>query len=158
MMEYENLDMKNASLSEDELREIWHQKYCTQEIFTFDGIKVKFYDDNFDHAFYESSGRNYKRKSKEDGYKDCLSTVRLEKMLWIKDALMDKDAELYIGFDKKTNSYNKSSRVAVVKGDYVVVIKIYKEKQAKFITAYVADNSIEKIKKSPMWRKKMDAD
>ena len=158
-MEYKNLDMRDTSLQEDELRQIWHDEYCTQSIFTFDGIRVHFYDDNFDHAFYESSTRNYQNKSKENGYKDCLSAVRLEKMLWIKDVLMDKDAELYCGYDKKTASYKKSTRVSVVKCDYVVVIQIFKEKQAKFITAYVADNSITKIRLGPKWLiKKMDAD
>ncbi len=123
-MEYKNLDMRDTSLQEDALRKIWHDEYCTQSIFTFDGIRVHFYDDNFDHAFYESSTRNYQNKSKENGYKDCLSAARLEKMLWIKDVLMDKDAELYCGYDKKTASYKKSTRVSVVKGDYGSVCKL----------------------------------
>jgi hypothetical protein len=45
------------------------------------------------------------------------------------------------------------SRVAIVKNDYVVIIWLKNSKEAKFITAYVADNSIEKIRKSPKWER-----
>ena len=44
----------------------------------------------------------------------------------------------------------------MVKGDYVVVIQLYKEDHARFITAYVADNSIEKIIKGPEWNVEKD--
>ena len=72
-------------------------------------------------------------------------------MMWIKDVLADKNAKMYIGYDSKIKGYIRSKRVSVVKGDYVVVIQLYKENHARFITAYVADNSIEKIKKGPEW-------
>ena len=41
--------------------------------------------------------------------------------------------------------------VVVVKGNYVVVIQIYAEGKANFITAYVANNSSNKIEQSPRW-------
>lgn len=150
--------IKPHDFTEDELRAIWQMEYCSCDIFTFDGIKVRFFDDQFDHAFYESSGRNLSVKTKQAGYKDCLSYARVEKILWIKDVLADRDAELYIGYDKKTKSYNNSSRVAVVKGDYVVVINLKDKENAKFVTAYVADNSVDKIRNSPTWKIKKDAD
>ena len=71
--------------------------------------------------------------------------------MWIKDVLTDPDAEMYVGYDSKSQSYTNSKRVSVVKKDYVVVIQLYKEGEARFITAYNADNSIEKIKKGPKW-------
>ena len=119
---------------------------------------VKFFAVRFDHAFYESSTRNYKDRPKEGGYKDCISTKRLDSILWLKYVLSDPISELYVGFDKGKKSYDNSSRVAVVKGDYAVIIRLINNKNARFITAYVADNSIEKIKKSPKWEIKKDAD
>lgn len=43
--------------TEQYFRDMWSAAYCKQEIYTFDGIRVYFYDDNFDHAFYESTDR-----------------------------------------------------------------------------------------------------
>ena len=60
-------------------------------------------------------------------------------------------ADLYVGYESKTKSYTRSKRVAVVKNNYVVVIQIYADKKAKFITAYVADELIDKIKNGPKW-------
>lgn len=72
-------------------------------------------------------------------------------MMWIKDVLADKEAKMYVGYDSKEKRYTGSKRVSVVKGDYVVVIQLYQEDHARFITAYVADNSIDKITSGPEW-------
>lgn len=121
-MKYKKL--KVIELTDKELIELWRKEYCSQQIYTFDGMRVKFFPDQFNHVFYESSKRNVTKKDKEHGYKDCLSYTRLEKMLWIKDALIDEEAELHVGYDKKTKSYNRSRRVAVAKDSFVVVIYI----------------------------------
>lgn len=133
----------------EDLRRIWAEEYCRKVIKTHDGIRVHFYDSNFDHAFYESSVRN--GSSNKPKSKDIFSYRRAARMMWIKDVLADKNAKMYIGYDSKIKGYIRSKRVSVVKGDYVVVIQLYKENHARFITAYVADNSIEKIKKGPEW-------
>lgn len=135
--------------AEEDLRNRWHTEYCQQEIYTHDSIRVHFYDNNFDHAFYESSVRNQSKNKKKS--KDVLSPRRLARMMWIKKVLADPTSDMYIGYDSSTKSYSKDKRVSVVKGDYVVVIKIYATNQAKFITAYVADNSIAKIVAGPRW-------
>ena len=138
--------------TEEQLRTIWSEEYCRKVIMTHDGIRVHFYDSNFDHAFFESSVRNKgvgKKKSK-----DIFSPRRAARMMWIKEVLADKKAEMYVGYESKKKGYSNSKRVSVVKGDYVVVIQIYADKQANFITAYVADNSIDKIKGSPRWKEK----
>jgi hypothetical protein len=48
------------------------------------------------------------------------------------------------------------SRVHVAYDDYVVVIQLMKKRngslEGEFRTAYVADNSIGKIRSSPRWR------
>ena len=110
---------------------------------------MHFYDSNFDHAFYESSVRN--GSSNKPKSKDIFSPRRAARMMWIKDVLANKEAKMYVGYDSKTKGYTRTKRVSVVKGDYVVVIQLYKEDQARFITAYVADNSISKITSGPEW-------
>lgn len=139
--------IKPHTMTEEELREIWHKEYCEQLIQTFDDIVVQFYTSMFDHCFFESENRREKDKS-------ILSLNRLEKIYWIKDALMDPEAELKVGWDSKSKSYNKSRRVTLVKGNYVVVILLFREKRARFITAYEVNEceNLEKIRNSPNYR------
>lgn len=137
--------------SESQFRQMWHDEYTSQIIYTHDGIRVHFYDDNFDHAFYESSGRNVGKK--DPRHKDVLSMRRLSRMLWIKKVLQDKNARMVMGYDSKKKKYIRNKRVSIVLDKYVVVIQLFGNPiQAKFITAYVADNSIEKILASPEWK------
>ena len=145
----ELLVVKNYT--EADLRKIWTEEYCRKLIKTHDGIRVHFYESNFDHAFFESSVRN--GSSNKPKSKDIFSPRRAARMMWIKDVLADKDAKMYVGYDSKVKGYSQTKRVSVVKGDYVVVIQIYKENEARFITAFVADNSINKITSGPEWKK-----
>jgi hypothetical protein len=122
------------------------REYCKNPVLTFDNIPVYFGKHKFKHSFCESS--------KRDGCKDQFSSIRAERIDWIKATLQDPQAILYQGWDKKRKSYDNSRRVAVVYGDYVVVIEIKdvgKSRKAEFVTAYVADNSISKIISSPRW-------
>ena len=137
--------IKPHQLSEEDLRKIWREEYCKQDVFTFDNVKVKFYEDMFDHAFFESADRVEKDKS-------VLSLNRLEKILWIKETLRDKDAILKKGWDTKNKVYFKDRRVAIVKENYVVVIQFTGLLKAKFITAYEKDN-VENILRSPDFEK-----
>lgn len=127
-------------------RQLFLQTYCNplSPIITFDGIEVKFFPDQFDHAFFESVNRKLADKTQ-------FSLVRAERILWIKDTLEDPTADLRVGWDKKYKIYDKSYRVAVVKYNYVVIIWIKDVKNGKFITAYEADKSIGKILGSPVW-------
>lgn len=133
--------IKPHLLSEEDLRKIWREEYCEQDIFTFDKVQVKFYEDMFDHAFFESADRLEKDKS-------VLSLNRLEKIHWIKETLNDKDAILKKGWDTKNKVYFKDRRVAVVKGNYVVIIRFTGLLKAKFVTAYEKED-VENILKSP---------
>ena len=121
--------IKSYQLSEAEMRKIWVDEYCQQEIETFDGVMVKFYEDMFDHIFFES--RNRVAKDKSD-----LSYNRLEKIYWIKDTLKDSTAMLKKGWDTDKKEYFKDRRVAIVKGNYVVVIRFTGILKAKLVTAY----------------------
>ena len=104
-------------------------EYCTNDICTFDNVKVRFYEDMFDHAFYESADRKKKDKS-------ILSYNRLEKIYWIKEALQDNSAILKQAWNNDSKEYFKDRRVAIVKGNYVVVIRFTGILKAKFVTAF----------------------
>jgi hypothetical protein len=128
-----------------EYRLRYERLYCNSPITTFDGIAVRFRKDRFDHCFSESTMRNQ--------IKDSFSRKRAERMDWIKAALEDPNAELYVGWDKKKKKNDPFHRVALVLGDYVVVIRLGNNKTAQFVTAYVADTpfTLAKIKRSPKW-------
>lgn len=130
----------------EEYRRHYETTYCRDTIITFDGISVRFRKDRFNHCFFESSKRNQE--------KDTFSQLRAERIDWIKAALQDSSAELYVGWDRKKKTFDNSHRVAVVVQDYVVVIRLTGQQKADFVTAYVADSqrTIERIKKSPKWR------
>lgn len=150
-MKYKKIKPQN--IPEEELREIWEKEYCQKIIKTFDGIIVQFYSEMFDHCFYESDNREEKDKS-------ILSFNRLEKIYWIKDTLEDSEAVLKMGWDKKSKSYNNSRRVALVKGNYIVVITIFSKTKARFITAYEITDEInlKKILKSPDYENEKTVD
>lgn len=127
--------------TEPELKKIWKEEYCKQEIKTFDNVLVEFYEDMFEHVFYESTDRKRKDKS-------ILSLNRLEKIYWIKETLLDKNATLKKGWDSKEKRYFENRRVAIVKGNYIVIIRFYAYLKAKFVTAY-EKNDIENVLKGP---------
>jgi len=135
----------SEAIREAEMRKMWYNEYCISEIETFDSVKVKFYEDMFDHCFYESADR-------QENDKSILSLNRLEKMLWIKDALQDGDAILKKGWDNNNKNYYSNRRVAIVKGNYVVIIRFTGKFKAKLVTAY-EKNDIDNILESPDFQK-----
>lgn len=137
--------IKSYQLTPAEMRKIWADEYCQKEIETFDGVMVKFYEDMFDHIFYESRDRIAKDKSD-------ISLNRLEKMLWIKETLQDNTAILKKGWDTKEKKYYEDRRVAIVKGNYVVIIRFTGLLKAKLVTAYEKED-IENILNSPDFEK-----
>src|SRR5690606_12656815 len=135
-------------MTETELRQLWRKEYCDPQnpVYTFDNIHVGFYEDMFDHAFFESANRIARDKS-------ILSYNRLEKMLWIKDTLRDPEAMLKQGWNRDKKIYENGRRVALIKGNYVVVIRFAGLLKAKFVTAYEVQEAknIDTIIKSPEW-------
>lgn len=138
-MEYKKL--KAHLIPVEDFKEIWKTEYCAAPIETFDGVMVHFYEDMFEHVFFESADRI-------QGDKSILSLNRLEKILWIKAALQDPDAILKTGWDKSTKSYFDNRRISIVKGNYVVVIRFTGFLKAKLVTAY-EKNDIANILSSP---------
>lgn len=138
-MDYKKI--KPHKMSEQELRQIWKEEYCDQKIFTFDKVEVLFFEESFDHVFYESANRKAKDKS-------ILSFNRLEKIYWIKDTLEDPTAILKKGWDRRKKKYYTDRRVAIVKGNYVVIIVFTGFLKANFVTAF-EKNDIENILQAP---------
>lgn len=138
---------KVAYPTELEYRQHFERVYCAGPVVTADGIPVRFRKHDFDHCMYESSQRN--------DSKDLFSKDRSERIDWIKATLENPASELYVGWDKKKKRYDSASRVAVVFEEFVVVIRIKTatngSRTGQFVTAYLADNSIGKIKGSPKW-------
>jgi len=126
-MDYRRIKPQNYT--EEQLRELWRIEYCEQSVYTFDHALVRFYEDMFDHAFYESENRKRKDKS-------ILSYNRLEKIYWIKATLQDENAILKKGWDNQGKAYFKDRRVTIVKGNYVVIIRFTGLLKAKFVTAF----------------------
>ena len=129
-----------------EYEEHFHRIYCCRTIDTFDGISVRFRKTDFYHCFFESSKRDKK--------KDKFSIKRAEKIDWIKATLQDTDADLRVGWDSESKDYKMNRRVALVKGNYVVIVQVKRNmKEAIFITAFVAEgDSLRKILAGPKWK------
>lgn len=132
--------------TEAEYRSHFDATYCRGTLPTFDGYTVRFRKSDFDHCFFESSKRN--------GIKDTFSTARAERVDWIAATLADQTAQLKAGWDAQSRSYNHRRRVALVRGNYVVVIALTGPKMATFVTAYVVDTpaSLQKLRAAPSWK------
>ncbi len=132
-----------------EYRNHFEKVYCKGKIRTFDNIPVYFRKTDFNHCFYETI------KSKDDKF----SFKRAKRIDWIKETLEDPKADLRCGWIKKKNKIDCKRRVSIVNNNYVVIILIGKKKdgslKANFITAFVADKSINKILQMPQWVKKL---
>jgi len=132
--------------SEAEYRRHYETNYCSAAIHTFDGLRVYFPKQRFDHAFFESASRRKKDKS-------IFSMERAKRIDWIKAGLQENTAKLYVGWDRDRKCYSRRRRVCVVYGDYVVVLRMASNRAtATFITAYVADTlTLPKIRSGPRW-------
>ena len=130
----------------DQYQRHYERVYCRGPITTCDNIQVRFHKNQFHHCFYESGHR--------DAVKDVFSALRAQRIDWIKAALQDCNAEMFVGWDAKKRRYVNDRRVAVVKDNYVVIIGLTGKTSAKFITAFVADSqsTIDRIRKGPKWQ------
>jgi hypothetical protein len=137
------LNLKNI----DEYRAHYVREYCNQVITSHDGFIVKFEPAQFDHAFFKSRDRRARDKS-------LFSLERAQRMMWIKQVLADKSAEMHIGWDTAKKRYDPSYRVSfITPDDYVVIIRFTGAEKAAFVTAYLVDRPdvSQKIRNSPLW-------
>ncbi len=135
--------------TKQEYKEYYIEEYCNKQIYTFSGILVKFYQNQFEHAFFESANHQKRDKS-------IFSIERAKRMNWIKQVLEDKNSEIYIGWDRDKKKYNPTRRVSIISPEnYVVVINMITLNKAKFITAYPASyTTAKKIRQAPKWQNK----
>lgn len=126
--------------TEDEYRAHFEREYCKKVVRSFDKINVRFRKNHFDHCFFETV-------IEKD---DTFSKKRAERIDWIKAALKDPLAELYVGWDSKKKRPAFSRRVALVQHNYVVIFRFTGKKKAEFVTAFVAgQRTLSQIKSNP---------
>lgn len=131
-----------------EYKQHYERRYCRGTIITHDGIRVYFKPQKFGHAFYQNS-------SGKAGAKDEFSPERAQRMDWIKTTLEHPDAELFVGWNKDAKCHDDTRRVSVVYENFVVIIELSLSRdgvlKGNFVTCYLADKSIDKIRSAPTW-------
>lgn len=134
--------------SEADCKQYFVENYCNAEIYTHDGIKVKFHKDIFEHAFYVRVQKQWKSK------KDHFSLERGERIDWIKYVLNDSTITPRQGYDKAKKRFDNSRRVAfLTPNNYVVIIQLVGKREARFVTAFIVDSAdvANKINANPVW-------
>ncbi|TYB33044.1 MAG: hypothetical protein FXF49_08385 [Flexistipes sinusarabici] len=134
-----------------EYQDYYYENYCKKPVITHDNIPVYFKYNSFNHICYESSNR--------DGNKDIFSTARAKRLPWIRHTIESPKSILYQGWNKKSNTYDPTRRVAHLYENFVVIITIGMRKngalKGNLLTCYDANNSIYKIRNSPLWDKEV---
>ena len=114
--------------------------YCVEPLLTFDSIRVTFDPFDFAHAFYE--GRD----------KELFSVKRARRIDWIRKALTDPSAKLFLGLHPSGRAFTPRRRVCLANNNYVVVIEFMGPREARFVTAFVAGSGVKRlIEGSPPW-------
>lgn len=126
----------------------YERTLCRGGIVTHDGIRVFFRKQEFDHAFFESSGRR--------GENDLFSLERAMRMDWIAPALADPSARRIQGWLKKEQRHDPTRRVTVFIEGFLAIIalRIGQDGQlrAQFVTCYPADAKTQaKLARAPFW-------
>jgi len=127
---------------EQAYRAHYEAQYVRRTVKTFDGIPVRFYADQFEHAFY---GRAVHR-----GPKTALDLARAQRMDWIGWCLGNDSLELY----RRRVKGDLRRLVLEPSTPYVVVIEVRAGgTYGVFITAYVADDAstLPKIRSNNRW-------
>lgn len=130
-------------------RRHFREAYCQEPVVTFDGVQVSFYEKHFGHAFFEGVSYGYPYRVVP---KTSFSFERAERIDWMRQALLDDDAELYWGLDRLGGGYTLKRRVCIAGGEYVVVIEYHRPDEAEFVTAFPGSaRTLRKLRHSPRW-------
>lgn len=138
--------------SPEEYRAHFERLYCQGPVSTFDGIQVRFRRLDFDHCMYESTYRNPKDPNYRQ--KNVFSIERAKRIDWIKAALQDCNAELYVGWDRDDKRARWDRRVVFAYDGYVVIVELKRgnTQEAKFLSAYpTTDRTMALVKGQPRW-------
>ena len=121
-------------------------------VVTPDGIWVRFYPEQFDHAFYDHAYHG--KSSPQAQRRDTFDFQRAERMDWLRAVLTDPSVERY-----RDIRHSKGFWCVVVEPTtpYVVAFKLMKRQppQARFITAFVVDRPweyLQKVRRMPTWQ------
>lgn len=117
-----------------------------KELYAFDDLRILFYKDTFDHAFFESKNRRARDKSQ-------FSIERAKRMSFLKAGISDGSAERYYGWDRDRRIIDKTRRVTIYHRYYIIVVSIhYNQTKGSFITAYPGDaRTLTKIRSNGRW-------
>ncbi len=124
------------------------------EIYDWQGIRVRFHQRNFDHAFSESSNYRF-----GDGFHDLsLSKKRARCILWIKEALTSNRGTIEVRnqYRKNNRGRKKKRRVLLVVEEKYVIVLEHRDsiKELQFITAYIAGiGAVQKLQREGGWVK-----
>lgn len=128
--------------TQDEFFNHFKKTYCRGTITTFDGIQVRFRTGQFYHCCFDSV------HSKDDTF----SHQRAARLDWIKAVLESPEAELRVGWDNVKKRPATNRRVALVADSYVVVIQLRHDRNANFVTAFIANGrAVAQIRTNPLW-------
>jgi hypothetical protein len=133
--------------TESDYLEYFIENYCRQEIFTKDGIRIRFRKSHFYHAFFETT----------ISHKDCFSIERAQHMPEIKKILQSKNSRCHCGWDSKKHRIDPHKRVSYILGPFVVIVLLHRNKDTgvisgEFITCFEAEDiTFNRIKADPIW-------
>jgi len=137
--------------TEKEYFDHYKREYVLEKIETFDGIRVYFSEGRFAHAFFEG---------RKKGQAHLFSRERAEHIDWIKFTLQNCGTLIYKAWNKTSRQYDHHRRANLFLSNYLVIIEMALTRdlnlKARFITAFPLKpiyNSINKLKKSPVWNK-----
>ncbi|WP_031405290.1 hypothetical protein [Geobacillus vulcani] len=135
--------------TQQEYFDYYVNNYCSNPIYTHDGLPVYFDRDRFSHAFFKSVDRRSADKSQFD-------IERAKRMNWIKKVLQDPSLQIYAGYDNKKKKTDHSRRVSIVVPERYAVIVRFNRKFDKcfFVTAFIVDtdDNLNKLIQEEIWR------
>lgn len=113
-------------------------------VITYDGIRIRFYANQFDHAFYIGS-------TSKSG-KDTFSLERAQRMTWVRAVATDPNMEVY----RRVMTGGRVRRIMLEPNEpYVVICEVLSSdpSQAVFITAYPvkSKSALAKMRSNPRW-------
>lgn len=115
--------------------------YCQAPIVTHDNLTVRFFKGDFVHLCH---------KENNDGVRDVFQVDRAQRLPWLAVALQDALSQMYFGWQGGRVLHDR--RVCEYEQNYVVVIQLLKQDQARILTAFTMEHgSILKLRANPIW-------
>ena len=155
---YLRLKAKTDEELKEKYRKVFIETYIKDsndneiKIYDWEGTRVRFSTQSFEHAFSESSDYRF-----SDGFHDIpLSKKRARCILWIKEVLSGDQGTIEIYNQSRIGSRGrqKKNRVLLVTEENYLVVLEYRKKDndLQFITAYpIYKNKLQQIRREGGW-------